>query len=300
MSDSASDTPQKTNADEPTLKDDVSSLLKEVRSHMRRLTGAKNLLKDVAKKEPQAADFEKWLKVQQGLEGNDFGIAEIDELRQKVLTRLGPALQRLRLKARMTFTTKMEILAKEQELEVERISEAPLVLYLQPLTVEVDFDEGGARILYGHELIDELPIDAAQILAARHQALSQMQSQATDSETFFDLLRSAYAMALAAAGKEAGARVDLVDVLVPLAMLRASRKDLRKKGVDAIDAYPRHLLAWQLAQLRRDGMLERNGARLDLGAATGGSTRNKSDVLYIPVGATNGQYYVSLRFVLRA
>ncbi len=300
MSDSSSETQQPDGEEktpEPTLSDDVQELLKEIRSHSRRLSRAKNLLKGIANNEPRPADYEAWLEVHQGLDGYELGIAELDELREKVVSRLGSDLQRLRVKARMKFLTKVNLLADQADIEVEKISEAPLVLYLRPLTFEIDFEEGGVRMLYGHELIDDgLSIDAAALLEARKKALSEMTSQGMESEDFFDLLRSAYRTVLVADGAEAGERIDLVDVLVPLSLLRAKKKSLRAKGPEALKPFSRHLLAWQLAKLRRHGMLERDGMRLDLGAATGGSTRNKSDVLYIPVGSKSGQYYGSLRF----
>ena len=282
---------------EPTLTDDVGELLTLVRSHSRRLSRVKKLLSKVDKKEPRAGDYETWLEVHQGLEGYEIAIDEVDQRRQSVVERMGKQLTRLRVKARMTFLTKLDMLAGAKDLSVEKISESPLVLYLEPLTFEVDFDGGGVRLLYGHELIDDtLSINASTLIDAHAKYLAQLKKLAIPSEDFFDLLFDAYQTVLARTHGEEESRVDLVDVLVPLAMLRADDKSLRKKGIHALEPFTRYQLAWQLAQLRRDGLLEKEGRRLDLGAATGGSTRDKSDVLYIPVGAKSGQYYGSIRF----
>ena len=43
-------------------------------------------------------------------------------------------------------------------------------------------------------------------------------------------------------------------------------------------------------------LLERRGRRISLGTATGGSTRNKRNVLFVPVSVTDGQYYLSIVF----
>ncbi len=278
------------------LQEAIEELLSEVRSRRRRLSRVKNLLKDVRHQEVETSLFETWLDVQRGLEGYEVGYPSIDERRERIVEAIDSKLKRVRIKARMGFMQKLKARAKMEELEIDKISESPLVLYIAPLTVEVDFDDGGARLLFGHEPIDEVPIDAAAVLKRRKEAVEMLESGLMEPEAFFDTLYRAYQAVLAAEGGAAGERVDLVDVLVPLAMVRAGSDALRKKGLDAMEAYSRAQLAYQLARLRREGSLEMDGRRLDLGAATGGSTRKKRDVLYIPVGAKSGQYYRSLRF----
>ena len=278
-----------------TIGDEIAALLKEIRSLSRKLSLAKNGLKFLARKEPDPADFEAWLAAEEILK-KETGIAEIDHRARAIQERLAPEIKKLRVKARMKFLATLDLQAGKEELAIERISESPLVLFIKPLTFEVDFDAGGARMLYGHEQIDDLPIDAHRFLQDRQKVLEKSRRQLVDPSDFFDLLHQAYKMVLASEGLEYGARVDVVDVLAPLSLLRAGTKTLRKKGIDALEPFPRYLLAMQLARQRRDGLLEKEGLRLDLGAATGGSTRNKEDVLFIPVGASSGQYSRSLRF----
>lgn len=287
---------ESTEEKQTTLGAEVSALLKEVRSRSRKLTRARKLLQAVDGREPEAGDYEAWLELHQGLDDKPLGVADLDERREALVGRLGEIMQRLGVKARMKFLMKLDMLAGKEELEVERVSEAPLVLYLKPLTVEIDFDGGGATLLFGHEKIQDVAIDAGAIIEARRRALSAMKERALGSEEFFVQLLKAYRMALALKGAEFGERIDLVDVLVPLSVVIAEPRDLRRKNTAALSPIPRHLLAWQLSKLRRDGLLEHGGKRLDIGAATGGSTRDKNDVLFIPIGATGGQYYGSLRF----
>lgn len=300
MSEANDDVHQAAEDGEPTITDEISTLLTKVRSRSRRFSRVKNLLRKVDGKSPDVADYERWLEVYRGLEGYELGLDEIEETEQRrarLVDRLAKGLTKLRVKARMKFMTKVEMLAKEADLEVEKVSESPLVLYVEPVTFRIDFEQGGIESLYGHESIGECRIDAADLFEERRRAVDEMQRQALASEVFFDLLYDAYRTVLVADGAEPGDRIDLVDVLVPLAMLRVDSKKLRKKGPEAIESFPRYLLARQLATMRRDGLLEKNGKRLDLGAATGGSTRDKTNVLYVPVrGATSGQYYGSLRF----
>lgn len=291
------DSPDAGSDDQQSIGQRADALLKQVRSHARRVSRVKNLLDAVKKTEPSAKTYAQWLELQRGLDGYELGVGELDAQREALGDALDAAMTKLRIKARMSFMTKLDMLAGQRDIELVKLSEAPLVMYADPLTFEIDFDAGGAKLLYGHEPICEVELDAKALFDARDEAVEQMQARAVDSEQFFDLLRAAYRTVLAAEGAERGERVDLVDVLVPLSMLRAPRKDWRTKGVEALEPYPRHQLADQLARLRKDGMLERGGVRLDLGAATGGSTRDKQNVLYIPVGPRDGQYYGSLRFV---
>ena len=281
---------------ERTVGEEAADLLREVRRRRRRFSRVKNLLAKIENRKPSAGEYERWAEVHNQLQGYELGIEEVDQARGALVERLGAGLKRLAVKARMQFMMKLETLAEPKEITVEKISENPLVLYLEPLTVEVDFDQGGCRLLYGHEAIEELALDASAVVDAHQQTVRRLEKQALDSEEFFDLLRNAYRTVLVAEGAEPGDRVELVDVLVPLGMLLADRDALRKKGPEAIESFSRHLLAYQLAGLRKDGLLERDGVRLDLGAATGGSTRDKKNVLYIPVGANAGQYYRSIRF----
>ncbi len=282
--------------EKPTIGDQAAELLRDVRSKRRRFSRVKNLLAKIEGKKPKVDDYETWLEVRQKLDGYELGVAEIDEAREVLVTRIGTLIDRMAIKKRMKFSTKLDTLLSTRGLEVEKISESPLVLYIEPLTFEVDFDGGSCKLLFGHEPIDELALDADAIVETHEATVARLNDESVDSEQFFELLHAAYRTVLVADGGEPGERVDLVDVLVPMAMLRADRDALRKKGPGAMEPFERHLLAYQLAQLRSDGLLERDGVRLDLGAATGGSTKDKKDVLYIPVGATGGQYYRALRF----
>jgi hypothetical protein len=102
---------------------------------------------------------------------------------------------------------------------------------------------------------------------------------------------------LAARGHTLGERVDLVDLRLPLALLRTGADRWRRIELAKTPSYERYQLAYQLQRLRKDQLLEKGGLRLDLGSATGGSTRQKHNVLFIPRAGGDGQYYLSLRFV---
>jgi hypothetical protein len=269
---------------------------KRLRGHARRLSRAKNLLAEIEGAEPSAKDFADWLALRDGLDGLDLGEPDLQQRKTELLEALDKPLERARLKARMSFVQKFEMRAKQAGLELEKLSESPLVFFADPLTIELDFDQASARLLFGKEPIVPVDMEAASVIEAYQDAVEGLEARAMESAAFFDLLLKAYRTVIVANSADDGDRVDLVDVLLPLGLLRVEREEWRDQEPDSLEPFGRVLLAFQLARLRREGVLERKGMRLDLGAATGGTTRDKKNVLFIPIGARDGQYYGSIRF----
>ena len=207
-------------------------------------------------------------------------------------------LERQRRSARMVVMGALKRGAVEAGVEMVRLGDSPPTVLLAPLTIELDFDVDKARMSYARQVVSETACDAEVILEARQSAIELIRSSAVPSEEFFELLRQAYRVVLFVQGRAEGERVDLVDLLVPLAAMRAGVGAWR--GVSKIDAMPRYMMAYQLQRLRREGKLESGGVRVDLGTATGGSTRNKRDVLFVPTSPTEGQYYLTLRMEARS
>lgn len=292
----AQDTAEKKSESKDSTQLLAEDLFAHLKSHARRVKRAESLLKKVQGSAPSPASFADWLDLSHGLQDYALGAPELDQKRVALLAEVNRGMQKLRVKTRMAFFMELERLAAEREITLQKVSESPYVCFADPMTLEVNFDKGFTRVLYGHELIEQVELDAKKLLDARAGALKEIKQQALDSTQFFQCLYASYRAVLAAEGLGNGERVDLVDVLLPMSMMRLGRPSWRKKGVDGLQPFTRYQLAWQLSQLRRDALLEHDGKRLDLGAATGGSTRDKKNVLYIPMGAANGQYYGSIRF----
>jgi hypothetical protein len=241
---------------------------------------------------PVAADLEKAMRE---LRKANFEIIGFEEQRRTLIADLDGHEERRRTRVRMQFLGELQTLARAEEVEVIRLTDTPLTLQLAPFTVEIDFDKNWAHLTYAREIVEELSLSAQVILDSRKRAVEAFRQRAVDSAKFFDLLDQAYQFVLLTRSEPPGTRVDLVDLLVPLAVLSAQPQALRKQGVSALSEYPRYMLAYQLNRLRRDGVLEKNGRRIDLGTATGGSTKNKRDVLFIPSAGSEGQFYLSIR-----
>ncbi len=199
-------------------------------------------------------------------------------------------LRALRLTARQDFLTGIRAGAPNPD-RIKMISDSPLVLHIHPLTLEADFDQCKTTLSYAREPLAQSSLDAEEIFKTYGELLDQFRASRIDSRAFWHVLKTAYDIVLLKDKKSPGDRADIVDMLTPLLWLWPDAAPFKK-----LTALPRYLLAYQIQKLRQDGLISRDGFRLDLGTATGGSTKNKANVLFIPMGATEGQYYLSMCF----
>lgn len=231
----------------------------------------------------------------EALRDADLGSVGLSESQHAVASEI--ELLHERLKARARAEVFSELVRLGEGLEIVQLAENPLTVLIAPLVAELDISAGSARIVYARETLDETKLDARLILDARQKAMDEIRACAVESPVFFDLALRAYRTVLAVRSLGPEERVDLVDLLAPLSLFQTELRRWRDIDRGTLTPYPRHLLAYQLQRLQRDGLLVKDGLRVDLGTATGGSTRNKRDVLFVPSSATEGQYYLTIRFV---
>jgi len=163
-------------------------------------------------------------------------------------------------------------------------------------TVGVDVPRRSAVIRYARVDIEKVALSAAAIVEAAAQHAKRLEGRDFDASVFFDQLLMAYQMRLHRRGEGFGARVDIVDLLADIAFVRQGPAFFDDPRRENFTPYSRVQLAYDLARLRRAGRLSHRGFRLALGAATGGSTRQKADVLYLEDERGSGQWYLSLKF----
>jgi hypothetical protein len=224
--------------------------------------------------------------------------ADLDGLWRALMADVQAHIDAQAAAARQHLLARLRDAAAAESISFERLSESPPVLALQPFSLEIDWDNHRAALLFGRDAVDEdIPLEAGEIMRRRALAVKAIQAAALPSERFFDLLKLAWQVTLTARGQPDDARVDVVDLLGPLSLLTSSPDAWRSLRERDIKPYPRAMLVYQLYRLRRDRALERDGWRLDLGAATGGSTRKKQNVLFIPTTPGDGQYYLTARFL---
>ncbi|MCL2325257.1 MAG: hypothetical protein FWC40_01955 [Proteobacteria bacterium] len=225
------------------------------------------------------------------LQSADLGLLGCGEQKNAIAGALDHKLRALRLTAHHALLSGIEA-CLENPAHMRIISDNPLVLFIHPLTLEVQFEQSRAQWMYAHEPLQTTSLDPEEIMGTYEQILDAIRAMRIDSGQFFSCCRKAYDMALIKDGLAMGSRVDLIELMAPLAWLWP----LDKRAKKSFAALPRHILAYQLQKLRADKMLQHQGWRMDLGSATGGTTRNKANVLYIPQGPSEGQYYLSICF----
>ncbi|MGD1972581.1 MAG: hypothetical protein PVH37_12275 [Desulfobacterales bacterium] len=185
--------------------------------------------------------------------------------------------------------------AESEGLTCKMIATEPMEFSLPPFTVAANLDQNLAYINYARLTLEELPAKPDRLTAALKKNLKMLET-GWSSEQFFDALYDAYRTQLFETKGRQGERVILTDLLARVALSFQSDKFRSDPVAGNYRAYGRVRMAYDLSRLRRNGLLLRNGRRLNLGTATGASTRNKKGVLYIEETSGRGQYYLSIWF----
>lgn len=283
-------------ADPEHLKTLVNVVRDRVKDRQRELDRGKKALDSLARK--TTLDNIARLEDASGtLREIDFASLGLGDARDDVVEAAESLAGELRRTARQRILPELRERAAEVGAGFDLIGDSPPVVVLSPCTVTLDTERGRAIVRYAREEVKSSTLTADSVISAWQSAKKAIKDQSVPSEVFFERLHAAYEMTRAASNLGPGERVDIVDLLGPMAVLSRDMADWRRDNKFA--PYPRYLLAFQLARLRRDNLLERGGRRIVLGTATGGSTRNKRNVLFVPVSVTDGQYYLSLAFASR-
>lgn len=185
--------------------------------------------------------------------------------------------------------------AENQGLTCKMITSEPMEFSLPPFTVAVNLDQNIARINYARLALEELPALPDQITAACRKNLKMLE-KGWSSEQFFDALYDAYRIQLFEKKSRQGERLVFTDLIPYVALSFQSEKFRSDPVAGNYRPYGRVRMAYDFSRLRRNGLLQRNGWRVNLGAATGSSTRNKKGVLYIEESPGQGQYYLTVWF----
>ncbi|RJQ53458.1 MAG: hypothetical protein C4530_18015 [Desulfobacteraceae bacterium] len=185
--------------------------------------------------------------------------------------------------------------AESQGLACKMITSEPMEFSLPPFTVSVNLDQNMAQINYARLALEELPAKPDQIPAACLKNLKMLE-KGWSSEQFFDALCGAYRIQIFEEKSRPGERLVLTDLIPYVALSFQSEKFRSDPVAGNYSPYGRARMAYDLSRLRRSGLLQRNGWRVNLGAATGSSTQNKKGVLYVEENPGQGQYYLTIWF----
>ena len=157
----------------------------------------------------------------------------------------------------------------------------------------MDLGRDKAELTFGREVLAKTGARADEIIAARAEALSELETADWDPAAYLFALYKAWRRT-----SPKGDWAELVDVLPNLVLelqTDAWRLDPTERN---FRPYSRARYCFDLWRLRRDRTLVSNEVwRLSLGPATGGSTKDKKRVLWLEDAAGRGQYHLTLRFV---
>lgn len=206
-------------------------------------------------------------------------------------------LQALRQEQRRALANELQAAAADAGRTFRRLGENPPEFLFTPFTVTVDLDRMEAALAYAREELARVPAKAPEIAKAAEKAEKELAAKQLAPEEEFDLLWAAYRAAAAAEGRTAGERVELAPVLAQVALLRQGKRFEEDPLKERFASYPKARFLFDVTRLRNARLLERNGLRLDLGTATGDSTKKKGRVFWLPNPDGTGQYYLTIRFV---
>lgn len=255
-----------------------------------------------------AKDLDRTKKVLEAVAGNDVVtdpalrkrcVKQLTELEGRSLPAFGEfktsfeawAKQSL-LAFRQSFLDEFLARCQEEGIEARRIGDQPPVYDIGGLTLTIDFDKQQGTLSYAREVLAKPALVGEEILAERVRLIEELGNAWPGAEVFHAACLAAYRARSARKGVRLGERIDLVDLLTELGL------EYVERGIwSQLRPLTRPELAFCLDQLARAGSLEVGGLRLELGSATGGTTKDKKRVLFLEAGMGGGQYYLSLRFV---
>ena len=203
---------------------------------------------------------------------------------------LEPALEAHAQTRRARFLDDFVAAISEAGLQYRELGQQPPVLDVQGVQITIDFDKESASLAYGREPLAKSALDAPELLRVRKEQVRRLKASFPGPQDFFAAIDAAYRARVGREGRTTGDRVDLVDLLPELAVEYELRSWLGQGA-----SIGRAELAFGLDRLAREGVLEQGGRRIELGSATGGTTRDKKRVLFLQAGLGGGQYYLSLR-----
>jgi hypothetical protein len=134
-----------------------------------------------------------------------------------------------------------------------------------------------------------------RILVTREAVIKDLE-RPFDPLEFFSRVRRAYGLALADRGGREGERIEIVRLLPFLALLQQGMGFQRDPVRAAFRSYGRAHFAYDVLRLRRQGGLEQNGLRLNLGVASGVSASQPGRAIYFEDEYGVGEFKLTLYF----
>ncbi len=185
---------------------------------------------------------------------------------------------------------------KAHDLELRVLSrDEPVEVRIPPFAVQIDRTKGHAELRFARQPIATCEADAAAIMKAHDQALTEMR-KGFRAEPFFDACLRAWRAACGAGCAGNGERVEILDFLPHLALqlqpsaFRVEPSERNYRG------YSRARFAFDVLSLRGAGMLRREGWRMNLGVATGTTATKKNRTIFFEDENGDGEFKLTVFF----
>jgi hypothetical protein len=273
----------------------MDDLIKDVEDRIKSLRQVTKILKDWKKISSQG-DFGRLQRIYKKAKKSIDKIEDrvIKEKFQSWLRDAEVTLRKTKEEARYSFGKELAKLLEKEGMTL--LGRYPR-LSVGPYGIEVDFERGRARILFGHDPIkDNLPLSPQRIVKELIALRKSMESR-WDPQKFIDRLFEAYLTVLKLKGRNLGERVPIMEVLQHLVFLLQGpnfKSDPRREN---FRGFGRAQLAMMIYQARSSGVLARKRYALQLTTATFDATRRRENFLWIPDNMRGeGSTYAFLSF----
>jgi len=184
-------------------------------------------------------------------------------------------------------------LAKERGLAIKMLDPDPLELFLAPFTLRVDIAKDLVSFSLARLKLGKCGASADAVLATHDRLLSKLDGRNWDPDRFHRGLVRAWK-------RLGGDHAPIRDVLPEIAMAVQSDAWRLNPIAKNFREYSKAQFAWDLFRLRQKGKTCVDGWRLHFGPATGGSTRDKRNLLFVEDGQGGGRWTLTLKFLLEA
>lgn len=193
---------------------------------------------------------------------------------------------------RRRLAAELKALCEARGLPLRLVGKEPLELRIPPVAVLLRVDQDLAELHFARQPLETTSAEAGAILAARERAVMELEGEDWQPTVFLRLLLAAWRRA------DGKGWTDLALVLPELVLLQQNERFRREPTAKNFQPYSRARFCYDLWRLRRDRCLAVDGWRLSLGPATGGSTSDKKRVFWLEDGDGEGQWYLSIRFLI--
>lgn len=277
----------------------IAAAIAEVAAQARALQALAGLLRPL-ERAAQAGDFKKLGEglVKARAEGSALG--GLQARAEALFGELEQALDRERQSQRERLSKELRAACEARGLSLRVVSrEEPVEVRIPPFAVSIDRERGLAELRFARLPLLSCPARAEEILATHQRCLVELEAGLEPRE-FFLACQRAWAAARAAAGPQAGERVEFNQFLPYLALQMQSKAFAVDPLVDHYRTYSRVRFAYDILRLQRAGLMAVGGWRLNLGVATGTTASIKNRALFIENQHGEGEFKLTLFFTPQA